>query len=244
MSKIKEFLSAFLETVVSLAPAVLAIAGILFGITAALWSSTPPPERSIVAVLNKDLNGGGTGFTVRNYLGVKVIITNHHVCAVSFANTVRVKADNNRVYIRNILKEDPAHDLCMVEGIETLPALKIGSESPERFDPLTIVGHPYLTPTVFSYGQYSYDEIVTIGTEPSESGECPKDTEPMEQFIFGKTCLRDIEESMTTVATYPGNSGSPVLNKAGEVVGVINIGDGRTHYGGFIALQYLKDFLR
>lgn len=40
-----------------------------------------------------------------------------------------------------------------------------------------------------------------------------------------------------------GNSGSPVVDKNGDVVGVISVVSGDGRFGGFVPLEFIKDFL-
>ena len=47
----------------------------------------------------------------------------------------------------------------------------------------------------------------------------------------------------TNMIMHPGNSGSPVVDKLGRVIGVAFAIDGRTNYGYIVNLQDLKDFL-
>jgi S1-C subfamily serine protease len=243
LNKIKEFILAFALTIVDSLPAVIlactAIAGIGYAIN--VTTKRHAPERSIVAVLNKAQTGGGTGFAVKlPKTGATVIVTNEHVCRVAENGLVRIKTDSGRVYIRKVLAENAERDLCVVEGIN-IPALTLGQSPPNRFDEITVLGHPYLTPTVYSKGQYSHDEIVQVGAM-SADGSCPKGSEAQDSLFF-TICVREMEESFTTITIYPGNSGSPVLNSEGHVIGVINIADSRMNRGAFVSLEYLLQTL-
>ena len=198
------------------------------------------PEASIVKVLNLAGTGGGTGW-VTKAKGKNVIVTNDHVCAVEMGGYVIIQTDDGRLGRKKVLKRSAVRDLCIVEGLRA-PALRIAPFGPRRFDKLTVYGHPLLKPTTPSTGEYLEDGVVPIGMGPNEEGNCQEGTEEIESF-FGKICVLPMELSYSTVPIYPGNSGSPVLNEEGEVVGVMNSSDSRDNRGMFIPLQYLKEIL-
>ncbi len=56
-------------------------------------------------------------------------------------------------------------------------------------------------------------------------------------------CLRQLKSILTTLGIYPGNSGSPVVNKYGNLVGVVFAGNNQTNYGYVIPLKQVREFL-
>jgi S1-C subfamily serine protease len=63
-------------------------------------------------------------------------------------------------------------------------------------------------------------------------------------FFSSDVCVRSYDAWETSAATYPGNSGSPMMNRDGEVIGVIFAADGETNRGFVIPLDVLKNFVR
>lgn len=204
--------------------------------------STNPVSSSVVSVMNRQGTGGGTGFVTRDFAGKHVIVTNDHVCAVALGNHVVVVSDNGTRSIRRVLKRSFIRDLCVVEGIPA-PALPIAKTAPNRFEELLVVGHPLLGPTTPSRGVYLGTDIMPVGFNTKEDGSCEAGSELLESF-FGEFCIAQMELSMTSIMIYPGNSGSPVVNSSGEVVGVINSGDSRSNYGNYVPLPYLQEILK
>lgn len=196
---------------------------------------------SIVKVLNIAETGGGTGWAARTSRGKSVIVTNDHVCAVEHSGLVTLETTNGGKYLRRVLKRNSLRDLCLVEGIRA-PTLSLASESPKLYDTVRVMGHPLLKPTAPSVGKYTKDGIVTIGFNTDEKGSCKDGAEKVES-LFGAFCLQQMELSYTTVPIYPGNSGSPVVNEEGEVIGVMNSADTITNQGMFIPLPYVKEML-
>lgn len=221
----------------------LAVLAVVLSLT--VYKLTPPRtqtlnRKSIVKVLNLEGNGGGTGWVARSG-GKKVIVTNDHVCGVSFGGFVRIEEDNGQPSIKRVLKRNFARDLCLVEGVDA-PALTI-AERPARIDDtVKVLGHPGLRPTAPATGTYTGNGIVPIGFGADASGECPEGAEAIQSF-FGTFCILAMELGYTTVPIMPGNSGSPITNTDGEVIGVINSADSTGNQGMFIPLNYLKDML-
>jgi S1-C subfamily serine protease len=168
-------------------------------------------------------------------------VTNDHVCNASTGGYVRIQDDSGNEYIKKVLKRNFMRDLCLIEGISA-PPLAIASKQPVRFDRLRVVGHPLLQPTSRSEGEFVKNIIIPLGLPALADGTCKEGATPVESF-FGTFCIVNMEVGYTTVLIWGGNSGSPIVNKDGEVVGVINSADNRTNQGNFIPLPYLKEML-
>ncbi len=222
---------------------VLGIVAIALGFGGAkLFSEhTKPLNRSsIVKVLNIAGNGGGTGWVARSG-GKKVIVTNDHVCGVQFGGMVRIEQDNGQPSLKRVLKRNFERDLCLVEGVDA-PALTIANNPARIDDDVKVLGHPGLRPTAPARGTYTGNGIVAIGFEANEDGTCPTSAEK-QSSLFGEYCILHMELGYTTVPIMPGNSGSPITNSDGEVIGVINSADSTGNQGMFVPLNYLKEML-
>jgi serine protease Do len=148
--------------------------------------------------------GFGSGFLV-NASGV--ILTNNHV--VDGADQVEVQLRDGRKFTTSDIKTDPKTDLAIVriQAKGSLPFLELGdSDAMEVGDRVLAIGAPFgLTGTVTS-------GIV------SAKGRSLK-VNMYEDFI------------QTDAAINPGNSGGPLVNLAGQVIGINSAIKSRT--GGF-----------
>lgn len=153
--------------------------------------------------------GSGTGFYLK-YLGKIRIITNKHICDQS-EGPRKLRGDLNKRL--KILHISTAHDLCVIES-DRLTGLELALNDVSNLDKVILVGHPRGLPVTIREGykiETSYEFFPWIG--------------PM-----GKS----VNYSMISAISYPGNSGSPVTNSNGEVIGVLFAGDSRYVTEGYI----------
>jgi S1-C subfamily serine protease len=195
--------------------------------------------------------GGGTGVHIKLPSGKTAILTNAHVCGIKDSNNqVMIYSDQlERPIPRKVIEVSDFTDLCLVEGIEGINGLSLGSDA-NPGDIVATIGHPLLMPNVMSRG-----EIVAVGEAevfdhlmPAEDdGSCKLKKNKMIKVdtIFGpmNACFIDLQAIYTTIPTFPGNSGSPAVNALGNVVGLVFAGSSETHWGILITLKDIKQFL-
>ena len=159
----------------------------------------------------------GSGFitTVNNKL---VIVTNDHVIKDSINQTVTFADGISHPAV--VLGSDPLADLAaltitdMPTGLQ--PLALVSSDSLQVGDPVVAVGSPYgLSGTLTTGVISSLGRTITEGSSPSESD----------------LTIPDVIQ--TSTAINPGNSGGPLLNYAGEVVGITTAGISNSESLGF-----------
>ena len=215
--------------------------------------------------------GGGTGFAIKAPSGETYILTNDHVCSVSSdRQTVLVQNDYGLSMRRRILARADFTDLCLIEGIPGIEGLELGP-APTIGQIVAAVGHPSLMPITLSKGEIISQEDIMItegpisfinpdtGKEtlvPADSGgialeQCSKvKNRQVEGFLdFGffqikvKYCVNLTEGAYrTNMLIQPGNSGSPIVDFWGNVVGVVFAGD-RYMWGIDVKQQDVAKFL-
>jgi serine protease Do len=159
----------------------------------------------------------GSGFQVEAPSGHDYIVTNHHVC--DNAKSVVVVDEANKRVRRDVVAISNRTDLCLIEGLESLNGLTVADDW--DLDELMIaLSHPYGDPLTISYGYASGYANITF----SESGDT-------------LLCVT------VNLKITPGSSGGPVLNKDGEVVGVVVGMAHKTKFAVLIPLQELQLFL-
>lgn len=137
--------------------------------------------------------GVGSGFIIS---AEGEIVTNHHV--IDGADKVLVKLSDGRELQASVVGSDPLTDIALlrVEAAEDLPAIRFGSSDAMRpGDEVIAVGNP------FGLGGTVTSGIVSATSRDIHSG-------PYDDFI------------QTDAAINRGNSGGPLFNNDGEVIGV------------------------
>lgn len=145
---------------------------------------------------NSDANvqrGTGTGFLID---AEGFIVTNDHV--IRGADRIRVRLADGRERRAVVQGSDSATDIALLRiEADTLPLLVLGDSDDVRVgDPVIAIGNPL-----------DYEHSVTAGII-SAKGRKVYNNEPFEDYL------------QTDAAINRGNSGGPLLNQQGEVIGV------------------------
>jgi serine protease Do len=136
--------------------------------------------------------GAGSGFIISPD---GVILTNAHV--VRDATEVTVKLQDRREYRAKVLGADPKTDVAVLKiEAKNLPVVPIGKSSELKVGEWVLaIGSPF-----------GLDSTVTAGVVSAKGRSLPDDSQV--PFI------------QTDVAVNPGNSGGPLFNTRGEVIGI------------------------
>ena len=138
------------------------------------------------------VRGMGSGFIVS---ADGIIMTNAHV--VKGATEVDVKLTDRREFRAKVLGSDPKTDIAVLKiNASNLPVVSLGSSQNLRVGEWVLaIGAPF-----------GFENTVTAGVVSAKGRSLPDDSAV--PFI------------QTDVAVNPGNSGGPLFNARGEVVGI------------------------
>ncbi len=143
----------------------------------------------------------GSGF-VYDFTGQMVIVTNYHV--VSDAINITVTFANGNAYTATVLGSDPYAELAVLSADapqeEYKPLEIVSSSSLQVGDPVMVVGTPYGLAGSMSTGYVS--SLGRTLTAETTGG-----------YVIANVI-------QTTAPLNPGNSGGPLLNYQGQVVGI------------------------
>jgi hypothetical protein len=215
--------------------------------------------------------GHGTGFIVSNEGGKCVIATNHHVVTIdengAFGEIFAVRIAGNKIeaFPGKVLWADRNLDLALVEvrGMRGKP-LPLNVTKPETGEDVYSIGYPGIADDVT--GNPRQDDIYfallpLIGgnnsTIPDPDGKISITLEPSQSkatvrrivksnWLRDPNILFDIIQHDVNIAG--GNSGGPLLNACGQVVGVNTAGKDVAEEGEWLNLsshiQTLVDAMR
>ena len=198
-------------------------------------------EENVVRIVG--INGMGTGFHVQ-IEGKTYLLTNKHVC--NMAGPLKVeKYGAKEGIVRKVIKRSNKHDLCIMEALPGVEGIRIGSDA-ENGDTVYTLGHPRGDALNVASGEKFDDKDIHIGEEVSEDGTCAEGVLTEYPTFFGVLSICDVTRNTIQISspTYPGNSGSPLVNKWGNLVGVIFAGSREVENMGFaVPLSFVKEFL-
>jgi serine protease Do len=137
------------------------------------------------------MRGEGSGFIVSSD---GIILTNAHV--VDHADQVVVRLTDRREYKAKVVGADKTTDIAVLRiDAKNLPVVKLGdSRNAKVGEWVVAIGSPF-----------GFENSVTAGIVSAKSRSLPDSPAPFIQ---------------TDVAVNPGNSGGPLFNLAGEVIGI------------------------
>lgn len=136
--------------------------------------------------------GQGSGFIISKD---GLIFTNHHV--VDGADEIKVRLTDGREFNAKVLGSDAKTDIAVIKiDAKDLPVVKIGDSNKVRVGEwVAAIGAPF-----------GLENTVTSGIVSAKSRNLPSD-----QFV---------PFIQTDAAVNPGNSGGPLFNMNGEVIGI------------------------
>ena len=168
-------------------------------ITTSVYSSAAPSS--------VPTTGAGSGFVVAED---GLILTNYHV--VAGASSLTVTLDDARAFQASVVKTDALHDLALIRAnVAGLTPLTLGDSGTVRVGQLAIaIGSPLgtLTDSVTQGIVSGIDRTVIVEDRATQT----------DKNLSGLI--------QTDAAISPGNSGGPLLDASGSVIGVItaNVG--------------------
>ncbi|MFT3849634.1 MAG: DegQ family serine endoprotease [Propionivibrio sp.] len=156
----------------------------------------------------RQVRGQGSGFILRED---GIVLTNAHV--IDGADEVVVKLTDKREFKAKVLGADKTTDVAVLKiDARNLPTLKVGNSLNSKVGEWVLaIGSPF-----------GFESSATAGIISAKSRSLPDDT--YVPFI------------QTDVAVNPGNSGGPLFNMAGEVIGINSQIYSRT--GGYQGLSF------
>src|SRR5213079_1360933 len=161
--------------------------------------------------------GTGSGFVIEPG---GLIVTNAHV--VEGAETIQVRLFDGRRFAGNVVGRDDRVDLALIriDGATNLTVLPLGDSNRLRVGEFVLaLGHPFGLEQSVSFGIVSRKGAPLVVAAPG--------------FDF----------IQTDAAINPGNSGGPLVNMAGEVIGVNSMAARNGTIGFAIPINLVKGLL-
>lgn len=172
-----------------------------------LLSDYSTPFRSLKH--NNRIYGSGSYIKYNNKF---YILTNRHICTAGQRinnNKTHIQVDN---HVAKIIKISTDGDLCVLES-NRQSGLLIAKKAAQPLDRLTLIGFPRGIGKVIRKGRIIGDRSI---------------------LMWDGRGIVKVESTQISATAYPGNSGSPVMNTVGEVIGVLFAGSSAYPHEPFI----------
>ncbi len=204
--------------------------------------------RSQVVVITRRGVGLCSGEQVIAPSGKSYIMTAGH-CGVLMdnQNNIRLKTADGVRHTARLIKADPYNDVLVFTGVST-HGLKIASKifaTEHIFSETRGLGFPtYRTDGNIIMLDSKIDiPLDPIVTDQDQQNCLAKPDQTVENSLFGAVCVAHWHETMTTAFVAPGSSGGPMVNKDGELVGIVSISEAGM-FSGLVQLNAIQDLLR
>ncbi len=240
-SKIKSLSFKFIKSIV------------YFCLVAAIAIEAPFMHKSYLRDIAEDnsvrivgVDSRGTGFHVKTKSGKVYILTNKHVCEMTGPLKVEKYGDKSGGLVRKVIKKYEHHDLCVMEALPGAKGISISDDKLENGERAYTLGHPRGDALNVAEGEKFDDKSIQLGQETEEDGTCKEGKLTEQMTFFGPItfCIIDRFSVQFSTPTYPGNSGSAVVNKWGKLVSVIFAGNTQVENNGFgVPLVEINAFL-
>ncbi|MCA6126232.1 trypsin-like peptidase domain-containing protein [Bradyrhizobium sp. WSM 1704] len=193
LNQTAQLLPALLNCVVTVKKNGIANAG-EFAVAAKPAAAAPPPQQAAPGPPQKQARGGtGTGFVVSSSGHV---VTNHHV--VDGCSEITGNLSGEAPVKLRLVSDDETNDLALLQAPAPFKEVaRIRQNAIQVGNGVVAIGFPY-------HGLLTSDFTVTTGIVSSLSG-----------------VLNDTRHLQISAAVQPGNSGGPLLDFDGVVVGVV-----------------------
>lgn len=167
-----------------------------------------------------DETGEATSF-IYNFKNKQYLVTNAHVCKEK--KTMFIK-EENKIHLVNILYSNILKDICLLKPIEN----KIGIYGDKYKNNKTYItyGFPLHRLGQIEKGIFNDLESMTLPTHLVSTNEtaqkCINQKSAIKFNGLVYICLHEYKNiSMSKLLNHAGQSGSPIINKTGRLVGII-----------------------
>lgn len=175
-------------------------------------------------------SGQCTGVQIKAGSKLKVL-TAAHCIGLVIDGKVRAQGEDGATVDLDFIAEDNNSDLMLLSGSDKFGSIDV-AQSLRLYDKVHSMTHGAGAATFRMDGE-ALDEVsggFMIGEvyTPEEVAECVKHKKyTIELDMSGMICVLNVQSLRSTAQALPGSSGGPLVNAAGELVGIVSYGNTR-----------------
>lgn len=216
----------------------------------ALKASDAYIRNAVVQLIGPD-GGGCTGVQIISpESGKRLILSAAHCMGlVDEKGLVVVQVQSGRKMKLAVLREDSRSDLMAIAGTKHAGAIEV-AETVKMHDRVHAITKGAMAPAYRTDGWILEETPGGFVAFPIVDEQDVARCESMPKYkimadVFSMLCVLDVWTTQTTAQIIPGSSGGPLLNEAGQLVGIASYTrrDVDT-FGWFVRLRDVKAFLR
>ncbi len=187
----------------------------------------------------------GTAFLIQAPSGITYLMTAGHICRGQELIYVLL---GERYFARAILERNDYIDLCLLEGLPGKTGMPLAAQEPEIGSRVVQMGFPdNAKDVVVSRGMIfaaeDREQQILIVKKPEHQLQCEQRGFFLSTVNNAIWCAINIASYNLTTLSYPGSSGSSVVNDKGEVVSLTWGTTISNNNGVGVQYKHLKEFL-
>lgn len=189
--------------------------------------------------------GGCTGIQIQAPSGKVYTLTAKHCFEILENGKVKSTNEQGKSEMISFVAIDDKADLLLLTAPKNALSIQVG-EKTSKHEHVHTITHGALEPSYRTDGEILAEQIIHADLypilEPEQFEEClANKMEPVMDMENGLICAMSENVMFTTAMVVPGSSGGPLLNDAGDLVGIVSVSNGP--FSGMVPIQDIHSFL-
>lgn len=189
--------------------------------------------------------GGCSGIQIQVPSGKVYTLTAKHCYGLLENGKIKSTNEQGKSEMISFVAIDDKADLLLLTAPAHALSIQVGLKM-DKHEHIHTITHGALFPSYRTDGEILEELTIHAALfpimEPDDFERClANKMEPIMDMDLGIICAMSENVMMTTAMVAPGSSGGPMLNEAGDLVGIVSVSSGP--FSGMVPIQDIQDFL-